>query len=48
MISSLPLKECAWRFEYDRALLAHLRATPDLKQMIINAQENDVKLQGRV
>ena len=30
------------------ALLAQLRVMPDLKQMIINAQENDFKLQQRV
>ena len=46
MIYGLSLKECAWRFESNGALLAQLRATLDLKHMIINAQENDVKLQG--
>ena len=29
-------------------LLAQLRVMPDLKQMIIDAQKNDVKLQQRV
>ena len=31
MISGLTLKECAWRFASDGALLAQLRATPNLK-----------------
>ena len=35
MIFGLSLKECAWRFESDGALLAQLRVTPDLKHMII-------------
>ena len=47
IISILSLKHCVWRFESDGALLAQLRIMPDLKHMIINAQENDVKLQGR-
>ena len=34
MISGLSLKECAWRFEYDGALLAQMRVIPDLKMMI--------------
>ena len=46
-ISILSLKHCVWRFESDGALLAQLRIMLDLKHMIINAQENDVKLQGR-
>ena len=48
MISGLSLKECAWRFEYDGALFAQLRVMPDLKQMIIDAQKSDVKLQQNV
>ena len=44
----LSLKHCAWRFEYDGALLAQLRATPDLKQMINDAQKGDIKLLERV
>ena len=44
MISGLSLKEYAWRFEYDGALLAQLRVTSNLKMMIRDAQENDVKL----
>ena len=44
----LSLKHCAWRFSYDGALLSQLRVMPDLKQMIIYAQKNDVKLQKRV
>ena len=48
MISRLSLKECTWRFEYDGALLAQLRATPELRQMMIGAQKNDVNLQKSV
>ena len=33
------------RFSYDGALLAQVRVIPDLKQMIVNAQKDDVKLQ---
>ena len=36
-ISILSLKECAWRFAYDGALLAQLRVMAGLKQMIIDA-----------
>ena len=45
MISALSLKDCDWRFDYDGALLAQLRVIPDLKQMIVNAQKDDTKLQ---
>ena len=45
MISALSLKDCDWRFDYDESLLAQLRVLPDLKQMIVNAQKNDTKLQ---
>ena len=48
LISSLSLKECAWRFESDGALLAQFKATPELRQMMIEAQKNDVKLQQSV
>ena len=48
IISVLSLKHCVWRFESDGALLAQLRIMPDLKQMIINAQKNDVNLQQSV
>ena len=48
MIFGLSLKECAWRFESDGALLAQFRATPELRQMMIEAQKNDVKLQQNV
>ena len=44
----LSLKHCAWRFTSDGASLAQLRVMPNLKQMIINAQESDVKLQQSV
>ena len=33
------------RFSSDGALLAQMRVIPDLKQMIVNAQKDDVKLQ---
>ena len=48
MTSGLSLKECAWRFEYDGALLAQFKATPKLRQMMIEVQKNDVKLQQSV
>ena len=44
----LSLKHDTWRFTSDGALLAQLRAMPDLKQMIIDAQKNVVKLQQRL
>ena len=44
----LSLKHCIWRFSFDGALLAQTKGMPDLKQMMINAQKNDVKLQQRV
>ena len=47
-ISVLSLKHCAWRFASDGALLAQLRVMPDLKQMIIDAQKDDIKLQEKV
>ena len=48
MISALSLKDYDWRFDSDGALLAQLRVIPDLKQMIVNAQKNDTKLQARI
>ena len=45
MIYALSLKDYDWRFHYDGALLAQLRVISDLKQMIVNAQKDDVKLQ---
>ena len=48
MIYGLSLKKCTWRFESDGALLAQLRVMPKLKQMMIEAQKNDVKLQQSV
>ena len=45
MIYALSLKDYDWRFDYDGALLAQLRVILDLKQMIVNAQKNDTKLQ---
>ena len=44
MISCLSLKEYAWKLESNRALLAQLKAIPELRQMIIDAQKDDVKL----
>ena len=38
-ISVLSLKHCAWRFTFNGALLAQLRAMLDLKQIIIDAQK---------
>ena len=43
-ISVLSLKYCAWRFVYDGALLVQLRVMLELRQMMIDAQKNDVKL----
>ena len=45
VISALNLKDYDWRFDSDGALLAQLRVISDLKQMIVNAQKNDTKLQ---
>ena len=45
MISTLTLKDYDWRLAPDGALLAQLRAIPYLKQIIVNAQKDDVKLQ---
>ena len=45
MISALTLKDYDWRLATDGALLAQLRVILDLKQMIVNAQKDDVKLQ---
>ena len=43
-ISVISLKHCIWRFAFDGALLAQLRAMSNLRQMMIDAQKNDVKL----
>ena len=48
MIYVLSLKHCAWRFVSDGVLLAQLRAMPELRHMMIDAQKNDVKLQQMV
>ena len=45
MIYALSLKYYDWRFDSDGALSAQLRVIPDLKQMIVNSQKNDTKLQ---
>ena len=47
-ISILSLKHCLWRLAFDGALLAQLRAIPNLRLMMIDAQKNDIKLQQRV
>ena len=44
----LSLKHCTWRFTADGALLAQLRAMLGLRQVMIGAQKNDVKLQQRL
>ena len=48
IIYVLSLKHCRWRFAYDGALLTQIKAMMDLKQMMIDAQKNYVKLQQRV
>ena len=48
IIYVLSLKHCIWRFTVDGALLAQLRVMLDLKQMMIDAQKDDIKLQERV
>ena len=45
MVSALTLKNFNWRLATDRALLAQWNVIPELKQMIVNAQKNDAKLQ---
>ena len=45
MISALSLKDYDWRFDYDGSLLDQLRVISDSKQMIVNTQKNDTKLQ---
>ena len=45
MISALTFKDYDWRLALDGALLAQLRVLPDLKQMLVNAQKDDAKLQ---
>ena len=45
MISTLTLKDYDWRLAPDGALLARLNVIPDLRQIIVNAQKNDAKLQ---
>ena len=40
----LSLKHRAWRFAFDGALLAQLKVMPNLNQMMLDAQKNDVKL----
>ena len=47
-ISVLSLKHGTWRIASDGALLAQLKVMPKLRQIMIGAQKNDVKLQQRV
>ena len=44
-ISVLSLKHGIWRIASDGALLAQLKAMLELRQMMMDAQKNDVKLQ---
>ena len=44
-ISVLSLKHDIWRIASDGALLAQLKAMLELRQMMMDAQKNDVKLQ---
>ena len=41
----LSLKHGTWRIASNGALLAQLKVMPKLRQMMIGAQKNDVKLQ---
>ena len=45
MISAMTLKDYDWRLAPDGALLARLNVIPDLRQIIVNDQKNDAKLQ---
>ena len=45
MVSALTLEDYDCRLAPDGALLAQLNVIPDLRQMIVNAQNNDDKLQ---
>ena len=47
-IYGLSLKHYAWKFAYDGALLAQLIIVLDLKHMMIDAQQDDIKLQESV
>ena len=48
IISFLSLKHDTWRIGSDGALLVQLKVMPELRQMMISAKKNDVKLQKRV
>ena len=45
---AMSLKYSDWRLAYDGAMLAQLEAQPVLRQMIIDAQKNDEKLQKKL
>ena len=44
MISALSVRECKWKVASDGALLAQLKAEPELRQLIVEAQKKDPKL----
>ena len=48
MVAALSLQHSDWRITADGALLSQLRAQPTLKQMIIDAQNNDKELQEKI
>ena len=45
MISALTMKDYDWRLAPDGALFTQLNVITDLKQLIVNTQKNDAKLQ---
>ena len=47
-MAALLIQRSEWRIISDGAILAQLKAQPVLKQMIIDAQKNDVELQKNV
>ena len=47
-VAAMSLQYSEWRFAEDGAILAQLEAQPVLKQMIIDAQKNDVELQKKL
>ena len=44
----MSLQHNEWRLADDGAILAQLQVQPGLKQMIIDAQKNDVEMQKKV
>ena len=47
-VAALSLQHSDWRITVDGTLLAQLRAQPNLKQMIIDAQKNDKELHEKI